>query len=65
MRHLVRALGVLGVAVLSGCVTNPITGRSQLALVPEQVVADQGNAAYNQQIQAYESQGRILTDPWT
>ena len=63
MHNHALACALIMAALLSGCATNPITGRSQLALVPAQTIANQGNAAYEQQVQVYQSKGQILTDP--
>ena len=62
MRHLVRALCVLGVALLSGCVTNPITGRSQLSIVPESTAINQATSQYNTTMETLRSQGKIVDD---
>ncbi len=63
MRHLVRALGVLAIAFLSGCATNPVTGRSQLALVSETTAIDGAATEYNNMMATLRSEGKISEDP--
>jgi predicted Zn-dependent protease len=48
---------------LTGCVTTPITGRQQLALVSEAEVIQASAQAYAAQLQEYREQGKIEQDP--
>src|SRR4051812_49475347 len=43
-----KSLVLLGIsAILAGCSTNPITGRSQFMVVPEKMAIGESAAAYN------------------
>ena len=47
LRYLLRLLFMLLLALLAGCEETP-TGRSQLALVPEDLMAQMGEDAFDQ-----------------
>ena len=47
-RRLRQALGAAGVVLAAACTTNPITGRSQLMVVPESMAIRESAAAYSQ-----------------
>lgn len=49
--------------VLAGCATNPMTGRSQLSLVPESAVIDQARSAYIQELSPWDKKGKVNNDP--
>jgi predicted Zn-dependent protease len=50
MRREMKSLSILlaACALLAGCETNPITGRSQLMIVPESLAVSESSAAYAQ-----------------
>lgn len=48
---------------LSGCATNPITGRSQLKLVSEQSAIKMGGQAYSSLMGREYSRGAVVGDP--
>lgn len=50
-------------ATLAGCAANPMTGRSQLALVSENSVIGQARLAYAQELDPWRKQGKLDTDP--
>jgi len=50
-------------AVLAGCAANPMTGRSQLALVSENTVISQARLAYTQELEPWQKKGKLDTDP--
>lgn len=50
-------------ALLSACVTNPMTGRSQLSLVSEKSAIAQSVSAYNQMVGELGKKGQISHDP--
>jgi predicted Zn-dependent protease len=50
-------------AVLSGCATNPITGRSQLKLVSEESAIKMGGRAYSSLMGREYSRGTVVGDP--
>jgi Zn-dependent protease with chaperone function len=52
----------LGVA-LAACSTNPMTGRSQLSLLPESQVIAQGRQAYAAELKPWQAKGKINNDP--
>jgi len=64
MKHLPRLLAVVGVMAscifLTGCETVPITGRSQLNLVPESMVRSMAVQEYNSFLQSPET--KLSTD---
>ncbi len=49
-------------AMLAGCSTNPMTGRSQLALMPERQVIAQSVSAYRAELAPHEKKGRLNVD---
>ncbi len=59
-------LRILGLLVLlcslSACVTNPMTGRSQLSLVPEKTVMERGAQMYSSLISSYDKNGKLVSD---
>ena len=56
---------LLSATVVSGCATNPITGRSQAALVSDAQAAQQSGQAYSQLVSQARQQGAIDTDQQT
>jgi len=54
-----RTLIWLALAVLPGCSTNPITGRSQLMLVSEESAEQQSAVAYQQMVGGLNKKGQI------
>jgi predicted Zn-dependent protease len=47
------------VLLLSACTTNPVTGRHQLALVPEEQVISASSQAYSTQMAEYQKKGEL------
>lgn len=62
-----RILIVLGVMVLalSGCESNPVTGRSQLMLVSEGMAISESAQAYSALLQPLAKDGKVDSDPAT
>lgn len=56
-------LAVLASAILSGCATNAVTGRSQYVLVSEQSAISQSAQAYSAMIGQLDSKGKLKSDP--
>jgi Zn-dependent protease with chaperone function len=56
------AIGVLLVTV-SGCATNAMTGRKQLALVSEKTVIEKSGSMYMSLVDSYDKKGKISKDP--
>jgi len=48
---------------LAGCTANPMTGRSQLSLVPESSVIAQARSAYTQELTPWDKKGKVNNDP--
>lgn len=61
MRSVMLSIGIG--CLLVGCSTNPVTGRNQLALVPEGQVIEASSQAYAQQMAEHRKKGEIETDP--
>ena len=56
-------LAVLGILlILSGCATNPMTGRKQLSLVSENSVMAQSTELYASMISTYDKKGKVVAD---
>ena len=55
-------LALAALLTLSACVTNPMTGRSQLSIVPEKTVMERGAEMYSSLISSYDKDGKIVTD---
>lgn len=49
-------------AVLAGCAANPMTGRSQISLLPESQVIAQAGQAYSAELQPWRQKGRVNGD---
>ena len=65
MRRLVllfAAVALIG-ANLSGCVSSPVTGRSQFMVVPESFAIDASKTAYTQELSQFEKDGKLDNDP--
>lgn len=56
-------LAALVAAGLSACASNPMTGRSQLALLPESTVIARSAGAYKAELAPYARQNRLNTNP--
>jgi predicted Zn-dependent protease len=56
---MLRKLLFMGCVLLSGCATNPVTGRHQLALVPEEQVISASSQAYSAQMAEYQKKGEL------
>lgn len=56
---------LLSSVMVAGCATNPITGRSQAALVSDAQAAQESSQAYSQLVSQARQQGAIDTDPQT
>ncbi|MEW5787860.1 MAG: M48 family metallopeptidase [Pseudomonadota bacterium] len=57
------AWAALLMAVLTACSTNPMTGRSQLSLMPEATVISQSRSAYKAELAPYAKKNRLNDDP--
>jgi predicted Zn-dependent protease len=62
MKNSLLSLTLLGLALLSGCATNPVTGRSQLMLVSEKAAISQSAQAYSQMIGSFDKNGKVDSD---
>jgi predicted Zn-dependent protease len=60
-RRLRSALAAAGIVFLAGCSTNPITGRSQLLVVPESMAIRESAAAYGQMMGGLTKKNQIET----
>lgn len=56
------AIGVL-LLLVSGCATNAMTGRKQLALVSEKTVIEKSDSMYMSLVDSYDKKGKISKDP--
>jgi predicted Zn-dependent protease len=71
MTHRLRRLGWLGqllvvlplLGLLAGCSTNPVTGRSQLMLVPESTAISASRQAYTEMLGPAREGGKVDADP--
>lgn len=50
------------ISVLSGCVTNPMTGRSQLTLISEDSVLNRSASMYSDMVASLDEKGKISAD---
>lgn len=55
-------LCVVALLALSGCTSNPMTGRSQLSLVSESAVMSQASSAYAQELDPWKKKGKLNSD---
>ncbi|MES2553939.1 MAG: M48 family metallopeptidase, partial [Pseudomonadota bacterium] len=62
MKHLNTLCLALLLALLSGCATNAMTGRSQLMLVSEKSAIAQSSQLYSTMIDGYGKKGKVSTD---
>lgn len=62
MKHTRLLASAALAAILLGCATNPMTGRSQVMLVSEDSVIAQARQAYTAELQPWSSKGRLNTD---
>lgn len=53
------ALSLSALALVAGCQTNPITGRSQLMIVTEEMTLSSSSSAYTQTLQQARSKGQL------
>ncbi len=58
---LLHALGAASIVFLAACTTNPITGRSQLMVVPESMAIRESAVAYSQMMGGLTKKNRIET----
>jgi Zn-dependent protease with chaperone function len=61
-RYFAAGLAALAIAVLPGCATNSITGRSQLMMVSEQHAISSSASAYSRMVGGMRSKGKVETD---
>jgi predicted Zn-dependent protease len=52
-------------AILAACASNPMTGRSQLSLMPENTVIAQSTSAYKAELAPYAKKNKLNVDPAT
>ena len=57
---LLACFGIL--LILTGCATNPMTGRQQLSLVSEDSVMAQSTELYASMISTYDKKGKVVAD---
>ena len=62
MKILSLVIQIFVVLALNGCVTNPMTGRSQLALISEESVIEKSTSMYTDMVSALDEKGKISTD---
>ena len=53
------ALSLSALALVAGCQTNPITGRTQLMIVTEEMTLSSSSNAYAQTLQQARSKGQL------
>lgn len=64
MKHITRlTVQLCAVSVLVACVTNPVTGRRQLMLVPEGQAISASKDAYTQMLNPIKAEGKLDSDP--
>lgn len=56
------AIGAL-LLLVSGCATNAMTGRKQLALVSEKTVIEKSDSMYMSLVDSYDKKGKLSKDP--
>ena len=56
-----RLLGAAAIGLVAGCTTNPLTGRSQLMVVPESMAIRESAAAYTQMVGGLAKKNQIET----
>ena len=61
MRQLIAVL--LAIIVLVGCSSNPISGRSQFMIVPEDMAISESSKAYKAMLSPIKKDGKLNTDP--
>jgi len=62
VRYITCLIGTFALVGLVGCATNPVTGRKQLAIVPESTLIEQSKVQYSHDIGKLRSQGKVVTD---
>lgn len=60
-RYAVALLATIAAISLSGCSTNPMTGRSQFMLVPESAAITKSASAYSSMIGSLDKKGKIIS----
>ncbi|HZV99476.1 MAG TPA: M48 family metallopeptidase [Methylophilaceae bacterium] len=63
MRKLFNLACLAALLILSGCATNPMTGRQQLSLVSENSVMAKSTQLYASMISTYDKKGKVVNDP--
>jgi predicted Zn-dependent protease len=61
LRHLLQRLAAAGFALLAGCQTNAITGRSQLMVIPQSTAISESAAAYSSMMGGLSKKNQIET----
>ena len=61
IKQIITALCLI--AVLTGCKSNPISGRHQFMIVPEDMAISESNKAYKAMLTPIKSEGKLNTDP--
>ena len=61
IRQIITALCLI--AALTGCKSNPISGRHQFMIVPEDMANSESNKAYKAMLTPIKSEGKLNTDP--
>ena len=62
IKSLLTVAGISFLVLISGCATNPMTGRSQLVLVSESAAISKSSSLYESMITAYDKKSKISTD---
>jgi predicted Zn-dependent protease len=60
--HIKTLFALAALLSLTACVTNPMTGRSQLSIVPEKTVMAKGAEMYSSLLSSYDKNGKLVTD---
>lgn len=62
MHKFILLLSLIVTPLLSGCVTNPMTGRSQLMIVSEAAAINKSSSLYDSMIDAFDKKNKVSTD---
>ncbi|MEI8363443.1 MAG: M48 family metallopeptidase [Betaproteobacteria bacterium] len=63
MKKIILIISCCLISFLTGCATNPMTGRSQLILVSEEAAINKSSSLYESMIDAYGKDSKISNDP--
>ena len=60
--HIKTLVALAALLSLTACVTNPMTGRSQLSIVSEKTVMAKGAEMYSSLLSSYDKNGKLVSD---